>query len=67
MNQNEFWLRLWQSVIAGLCVLALTIGSCGIYTASRISKAIANGADPISARCAFSDTGRSPVCVLKAQ
>jgi len=32
MDMSEgFWLRIWQSIIAGVCILGLTMGACDSY------------------------------------
>lgn len=67
MEESTFWLRLWQSIIAGVVLIALCIGGCSSYQATKISEAIASGVDPISAGCAIRGSNeRDPICVLKA-
>lgn len=51
MEDNKFWLRLWQTVILG-AVLAFAVGvtSCQM-TREKIVRGIEAGADPIALGC----------------
>lgn len=51
MEDNKFWLKLWQTVILG-AVLAFAVGvtSCQM-TREKIVRGIEAGADPIALGC----------------
>lgn len=53
MEDNEFWLKLWQTVILG-AVLAFAVGvaSCQM-TREKVTRAIEAGADPVAAACSL--------------
>lgn len=53
MEENTFWLRLWQSVVAGICVLVATLAGCTSYKVSQAAELIQKGADPIKVGCAL--------------
>lgn len=69
MDENVFWLRLWQTVGATIVCVVLSAGGCTAHTDYRIATAIEAGADPLAARCALSvhASGTDPVCVLKSK
>lgn len=52
MPENIFWLRLWQSVIVGLCVVVACISGCVAHSNNTIEALVKSGADPIKANCA---------------
>lgn len=53
MDDNKFWLKLWQTVILG-AVLAFAVGvtSCQM-TREKVARAIEAGADPVAAACSL--------------
>jgi len=53
MGDNKFWLRLWQSVIFGSVIVAISTSGCTMHQNVRIGEAIKNGASPIQAKLAF--------------
>jgi hypothetical protein len=70
MDENKFWLRIWQ-LLAGLAAVGiLTTGGCVAYESKLVSDAMTSGKDPIAARCAISGTstgyGQAALCTLKA-
>jgi hypothetical protein len=67
MDENTFWLRLWQSCLAVVAVFVLTVGGCDSYATKRIADAIDKGASPMDVRCAIGGTDhRSGICALRA-
>lgn len=54
MEENVFWLRLWQSLFIAVMVVALGIGGCTMHQNSKVMKAIESGVSPERARIAFS-------------
>lgn len=53
MDENKFWLRIWQSVIAGVCVLVATMAGCSSYKTSQAADLIRGGVDPLKVGCAL--------------
>jgi hypothetical protein len=68
MEENKFWLRLWQTVAVVAAIGILTIGGCTAYESKRVADAIAKGAQPIDARCGIVGTlgGSAVPCVVRA-
>lgn len=65
-DEYRFWVRIWQTITAGVVALAAVIGGCVGHTDYRISEAIKAGADPIAANCALSSSGAGTSCVILA-
>ena len=66
MEENTFWLRLWQSVSVALVLVVLTIAGCNARQATAIERLVKDGADPIKAACAIQGSGSVPSCVIAA-
>jgi hypothetical protein len=69
MEENTFWIRVWQMVAAVLATLILTAGGCTAYEARLISKAVEGGLHPIDARCGIgSNVGDAmrQICSVRA-
>jgi hypothetical protein len=58
MNENEFWIKFWKTLMAGLVAVIVSIGGCDTIQTneklSAIKEMTKNGAHPIDARCASS-------------
>lgn len=54
MDTNTFWLKIWQTIITGMVVIAMTIGGCTVHQNDKVAEAIKGGATPERARIAFS-------------
>lgn len=69
MEENTFWLRVWQTVAAALATVVLTIAGCSSYRTAAIERMVQGGADPIKASCAISgtgDVGQVAICLAAA-
>ena len=66
MDENFFWLRLWQSVAVAFVIVVLAMAGCSMPQATAIERLVADGSDPQKASCAIRGTDRDPVCVLLA-
>lgn len=55
MNQedNKFWVDIWTIASVVIIVLIVSMSSCQMYKANKISKAIGQGIDPLEASLAF--------------
>ena len=68
MDEDTFWLRLWQTIAATVVALVLSAAGCTAYESNLIANAIAGGADPIDARCGIAGTSSSrDQCLLRSQ
>ena len=64
--EDKFWLVIWKFLIVCFMFISLGIVSCNIHIDYKIGEAIANGADPIEARLAFSNvTTASEMAIVK--
>jgi hypothetical protein len=68
MNDNDFFLGIWRTAGAVLCVIAISIAGCNGNRQYQTRLLIENAKiDPIEAKCALeSDTLGSTACILKA-
>lgn len=66
MEENTFWLRLWQSLSVALVLVVLTVAGCNARQVTAIEKLVNGGADPVKAACAIQGSGSSPACVIAA-
>lgn len=68
MDDNKFWLRIWQTVAVAIVLVAAGPSACTAYESKRIADAIEAGADPIDARCGIAGTANagSTICTLRA-
>lgn len=66
MEENTFWLRLWQSGAVALVLIVLTFAGCQARQSTAIERLVKDGADPIKAACAIQGSGTSPVCAIAA-
>jgi hypothetical protein len=64
MEENTFWLRIWQTVAAALVALAMTVAGCSSYRSSTIERMVNGGADPIKSSCAVNSGGDVGIVVL---
>jgi hypothetical protein len=65
-NETAFWLRLWTAIIIGIISF---VGIIALYCANtnwRIAEAVAQGVDPIAARCAYTVLGHGEVAMCTA-
>jgi hypothetical protein len=62
-SDNRFWLSLWQTVAIAICFMILVIGTCAIVEKNEVSEMVANGANPIAARCAYYSHEDTAVCL----
>ena len=70
MSEEKFWLRLWQSCIAGVVLMIVAIGGCTAHSNSLVAEMVANGANPIDANCSIWGSAiesPSATCVIRAQ
>lgn len=66
MDENKFWLRIWQTVGIVLCVTVVSIAGCTAHTDYRMNEMVHNGANPIDASCALSLNASTIVCAVRA-
>lgn len=66
MEENAFWLRLWQSGAVALVLIVLTVAGCNARQVTAIERLVKDGADPVKAACAIQGSGSSPACVIAA-
>jgi hypothetical protein len=68
MDENTFWLRIWQTVALVAAVGIVTVGGCTAYESKRVADAVAAGKDPIDARCGIAGTTNSgtAICSIRA-
>lgn len=52
-KEQAFWGKV---TLTAFVILTLTVGSCNIHVDYRIAEAIKQGADPVLARAAFSNS-----------
>lgn len=66
MEENTYWLRLFQTIAAAICILALTVAGCTARNRTALERMVAGGADPMRAACAIGSDERSGVCPILA-
>lgn len=68
MEDNKLWALFWKCLAAAICVVCISVGGCVAYESTLVSGMVANGADPIAARCAMGtqDTSNKMLCAVKA-
>lgn len=61
--------RVWKIVATSVCVLIVSMGGCGsiinIQDNNAMIKMVADGADPLDAKCAVKGYGTLP-CLIRA-
>lgn len=65
-GENTFWLRIWQTITAGVVCLASVIGGCTAHSNYLTTQAIEKGADPIAVSCALSSGPDRANCAVVA-
>jgi hypothetical protein len=65
-DDSKFWLRIWQTITAGIVALAAVIGSCTMHSNYLTTQAIEKGSDPIKVSCALSSGPDRVICTLAA-
>lgn len=65
MDENQFWLAIWRTAAAGLCLLALVIAGCNANQSRVIEEMTRQGAHPLDAKCAIAPDERA--CLLRHQ
>lgn len=67
MEENTFWLRIWQTAAAALVGLVLTFAGCTSIQNATIERMVKQGTDPLRAACAVRGEGdRSGTCAVLA-
>lgn len=66
MEENKFWLRIWQTAAVTLCVFTLTVAGCVSNERAVLARMVKNGADPMRAACAIGADARSGICAVLA-
>ena len=65
MSENQMYVAIWRSIAAALAVVAMTVTGCVVNDTRAIESIIANGANPIDARCALGNA-RPEMCAVRA-
>lgn len=64
-GEDRFWFGCWTIVGAVAVAICAGLTADSIYTDMKISEDIANGANPLAARCAHhGDSTNSSACVV---
>lgn len=67
MEENIFWLRIWQTAAVVIVGVALTISGCVARQNTAVERLVKGGVDAQEASCAIrGDEARSGVCAILA-
>jgi hypothetical protein len=66
VDDNEFWLGVWKIVGAVVAAMIFAVMLSSLFRARMLSEAIAGGAEPMRAACAFNGVERDGVCQILA-
>jgi hypothetical protein len=68
MEDNEFWIKIWKSIGAVVCVLIISVSGCTMNKQYQTRMLIENTkVNPIDANCAIEGyIDRSGPCILRA-
>ena len=53
MDERTFWVRIWQTIIAGTVLILFSFSGCTIHKNIKISELIRDGYDPVRAKIAL--------------
>lgn len=65
-DENKFWISIWRTAGATLCLVVATIAGCSMYDTHITQQLIDSGKDPMQVRCALSfntDSVRAALCM----
>lgn len=67
MEENIFWLRIWQTAAVAIVGVVLTMSGCVARQNTAVERLVKGGADPQEASCAIrGEESRSGVCAILA-
>jgi len=66
VDDNIFWLRVWQIIGGVVCVLIVSLASCTANQNYIIKEMAGNGVSALDAACAISPTNMGSNCTLRA-
>lgn len=67
MDENTFWIRIWQTIALVTVAFIATVGGCTAYESKRVADAIEHGANPIDAACGIRGSANAQtICTLRS-
>jgi hypothetical protein len=67
MDENTYWLRIWQVTALVVVALIATVGGCTAYESKRVADAVERGINPIDASCGIrGGANTSTICTLRS-